>query len=178
MSTATIFDRLDDPTDHLYGLDDPERMRVLASIDVESPDLRRRLDAIATRTAERLDVPIAMVTLVLDTAQVFAGSHGIDPLLAATGIPVEWAMCAHAVATRRPYLVEDAATDPVQATNPAVVINGIGSYAGIPLILDGQALGGHCIITGGPRTFTARDLDELHATADEIIVVLKQYHLD
>lgn len=177
MTTATtIFDRLDDPSDHLYGLDDPQRIRVLASIDFDNAALHADLDAIAARTADRLAMPISLVTLLLDTAQVFAGSHGIGAAVAAAGTPAEWSLCAHAVATRQPYVVEDVANDPVQRANPATAV-GIASYAGVPLVLDGQALGAHCVMGTAARAFTDTDLDELRAGADESIAVIQRYRI-
>ena len=175
---SAIIDRLDDPTDVLHGLDDLPRMRVLASIDLDDPHLRAKLDAISARTAARLNLPIALATLVFDTAQIIAGSHGVGGWIAeAVGTPVEWSFCAHVVAGRRPYVVTDAATDPVQATNPLVTIDGIGSYAGVPLTIDGHVLGGHCVADGQPHDFTEADLAELRAAADEITAVLQQHRI-
>jgi GAF domain-containing protein len=175
---TAVTDRLDDPADVLYGLDAPPRMRVLASVDLDDPDLRAKLDAISARTAARLNLPLAMVTLVFDTAQVIAGSHGVGGWIAdAGGTPVEWSFCAHLVAGRRPYVVPDAAADPVHATNPLVTIDGIGSYAGVPITLDGYVLGGHCIADGRPHDFTDADLAELRRGADEITAVLQQHRL-
>ena len=177
MSAMTIFDRLDDPADHLCGLDDPHRMLVLASIDVHNPDLRRRLDDVTARTATRLNLPVALVTLVLDTAQVFAGSYGIDDSALGAGTPVEWSLCAHAVATGQPYVVTEAATDPIQATNPLVTMAGIGSYAGVPLMVDGYALGTHCVIADTAHTFTDVELDELRSAADDIVTLLQRHRI-
>ena len=175
--TTTVFHRLDDPNDHLCGLDHPPRMQVLASIDLDNPHLRRELDVVAERTAQRLGLRVALVTLVLDTAQICAGSYGVPEQIATGGIPVEWSMCAHAVATRRAYIVPDAAVDPVQAGNPGVAMAGIAGYAGVPLIMDDQALGGHCVITPTPRSFTDAEVRQLHAGATDIVEVLRQYRL-
>ncbi len=178
MINSGIFERLDDPTDHLYGLDAPERLRVLAGIDVDGPRLRADLDAITARTADRLGLPISLVTLVLDSVQLIAGAHGVDGWVAAAGgIPVEWSFCAHAVATGRPYVVTDAAADPVHAGNPLVAIDGIASYAGVPVIVDGQVLGAHCVIGAATHTFTDIDLADLHAATAEVAAALQQHRL-
>jgi GAF domain-containing protein len=176
--SKTIVERFDDPTDHLYGLDNPERMRVLASIDFDHPDLRTALDAITARTADRLGLPISLVTLVLDTAQIMPGAHGVNGWIAAAGgTPVEWSFCAHTVAARRPYVITDAAADPVHRGNPLVAIDGARSYAGVPLIIDGQVLGAHCVIGAVAHTFTDSDLAELQAAAADISAVLQQHRL-
>lgn len=178
MTNRAIFERLDDPTDHLYGLDDPPRLRVLAGIDFDDPFLRADLDAITARTAERLGLPISLVTMVLDSVQLIAGAYGIDGWVAAAGgTPVEWSFCAHAVATGRPYVVTNAAVDPVHAGNPLVTIDGIASYAGVPLIVDGQVLGAHCVVGASAHTFTDTDLAELQAATAEVAAALQHHRV-
>jgi GAF domain-containing protein len=178
MSTADIFERLDDPTDHLFGLDATRRMLVLSSIDLDDVGLRAQLDAITARTADRLGLPSSLVTLVLDTAQVLAGSHGVPEwIVAAGGTPVEWSFCAHTVSRGGPYVVTDATTDPAHADNPLVTVDGVTSYAGVPLVIDGQVLGAHCVLGGHPRTFSEADLAELREAADDIVALLERHRL-
>jgi GAF domain-containing protein len=160
------------------ALTDPRRLLALAGIDLDNPDLQRELDAISARTAGRLGLPIGLVSLVLDTTQVFAGSHGVGGWLAAAGgTPVEWSFCAHTVTTGEPYIVDDAVNDSVQADNPLVTIDNVGSYAGVPLVVGGQVLGAHCVIGTTAHVFTDADLAELRIAAGDIIAVLQQYPL-
>ncbi|MEV0895249.1 GAF domain-containing protein [Actinoplanes sp. NPDC049802] len=169
---------MDTHTDHLSQLGDPRRMRVLASIDLENADLRDRLDSITERTAQRLGLPISLVTLVLDTAQFLAGSHGVTGWVAESrGTPVEWSFCARAVHRRGPYVIVDASADPDHATNPMVAFEGVRSYAGVPLELDGQFLGAHCVVGGAAHTFTDDDISELRRAADEIVALLDRYRI-
>ena len=162
----------------MNGLDDLARMRVLAGLDLDNPVLRRELDAITERTAGRLGLPISLVSFVLDTAQLLGGSYGLDGWIAAVrGVPVEWSFCANAVASGRPYVVPDATTDAQQAGNPLVTVDGVRSYAGVPLVLDGQVLGAHCIIGADAHIFTDADLAELRDRAEEITALLKNYRL-
>ena len=162
----------------MNGLDNLARAQVLAGLDLDNPALRRELDAITERTAGRLGLPISLVSFVLDTAQLLGGSHGIDGWIAAAqGTPVEWSFCANAVASGQPYIVPDATADAQQANNPLVTIDGIRSYAGVPLTLDGQILGAHCIIGTDTHNFTDADLAELRDSADEITALLQNYRL-
>lgn len=155
-----------------------QRLRILGSIDLENPDLRRQLDAVTERTARRLGQPISLVSLVLDTAQFFAGAHGVDGWLGEVrGTPIEWAFCARTVATGQPYLVPDATVDARQATNPLVTCDGIRSYAGVPVVIDGAVLGAHCVMGLASQTFTDADLAELRATAEEISALLQSYRV-
>ena len=158
--------------------DNLARLQVLAGLDLDDPDLRRQLDAITERTAHRLGMPISLVSFVLDTAQLLAGSHGVDGWIAAAhGTPVEWSFCANAVASGQPYIVPDTSTDAVQSTNPLTVVVGFGSYAGVPLAVDGAVVGAHCVIDTAAHDFTDADLAELRESAAEITALLERYRL-
>jgi hypothetical protein len=51
----------------MKGLDNLARIQV-AGLNLDSPVLRRELDAIAERTAGRPALPISLVSFMLDTA--------------------------------------------------------------------------------------------------------------
>ncbi|MEU4563688.1 GAF domain-containing protein [Actinoplanes sp. NPDC023936] len=154
----------------------PDRFEVLADIDLDDPELRRRLDLISERTAGRLGQPVALVSMVLDTAQVFPGSYGLTGWLAEmAGTPIEWSFCVNAVETGAAYVVPDTTVDAKQADNPLVTVDGVRSYAGVPIIVDGAVLGTHCVLGTDAREFTDADLAELRRGADEISGVLGAY---
>lgn len=159
-------------------LTDPGRILALAGLDLDHPELRRRLDAITDRTAERLGLPISLVSFVLDTAQFLGGSHGVDNWIsAAQGTPVEWSFCAHTVRTGHDFVVPDTTEEPHLAGNPLVTVDGFRSYAGVPLIFDGHVLGAHCVIGTATHEFTEADLAELRAGAEEIAAALSEFRL-
>lgn len=165
-------------TDLLSAFADPHRMQVLASIDFDDVELRAKLDAVTARTTARLGLPTSMVTLVLDSAQVVVGSHGVSGWVAASGgTPTEWAFCANVVRKEQPYVVPDAANDPVQRNNPLVTDVGFGSYAGVPLVVDGEVLGAHCVLDDAPHTFTEAEMAELRSAAAEIVALLQQHRV-
>ncbi|WP_328474511.1 GAF domain-containing protein [Actinoplanes sp. NBC_00393] len=150
----------------------------MAGIDLDNVELRGRLDAITARTAARLGQPVSLVSMVLDTAQFFPGSHGLDGWLADLhGTPAEWSFCATAVRTGTAYVVPDATSDEHQASNPLVTVDGVRSYAGVPIVVDGQILGAHCVLGFQEQTFSEADLAELRRSAQEIGAVLEAYRL-
>jgi GAF domain-containing protein len=154
------------------------RLSVLAGIDLDNADLRQRLDAITERTAGRLGQPVCLVSMVLDSAQEFAGAHGLDGWLSDVGgTPVEWSFCSTVVETSEAYVVADAATDPDQSGNPLVGFDGVRSYAGAPVVVDGAVVGAHCVFGFEAHAFTDEDMAELEAAADEIATLLRAYPL-
>jgi len=153
------------------GREDEARLREIVELDLLSPDVDDILQATVEEAADRLGLPQAMVTVVLDQAQFFAAHHGIDGWLAeARGTPVEWSFCALAVASGEPFVVEDATTHPLTRDNPLVEHEGIRCYAGIPLVSSrGYPLGTLCVIGKVPHTFSDADLETLRGLAAKAV---------
>jgi GAF domain-containing protein len=154
----------------------PDRMAEIVRLDVFSQSSRQQLDRAAQKAAERLGTPVGLVSIVLDGAQQFAGSHGLTGWMEQSGgTPVEWSFCATMVRTAEPYLVPDTSSDVIQRYNPLVAHDGIGSYAGAPLITSkGEVLGSCCVISGEAREYSEQDVAVLRALADEIVAELER----
>ena len=151
--------------------DDEARLREIVELGLLSPETDPILQDTVEEAARRLNLPKALVTVVLDQAQFFAAHHGVDGWLAETnGTPVEWSFCAHAVATGEPFVVEDATTHPVTRDNPMVTVEDVRCYAGIPLVSSrGHALGTLCVIGTEPRAFREDELDALRGLARKAV---------
>lgn len=156
---------------------DYARLAALAGYQLDSPQQRAELDAVAAGTAADLDMPISLVTVVLDSAQLFLGSSGVTGWLAeAGGMPAEWAFCTNVVASGKPYVVNDAPHDPEHHDNPLVVMDGVTSYAGVPLVgPDGHVLGAHCVISSAPREFGCAEYDRLRDGAASAIAIMERF---
>lgn len=157
----------------------PERMRRIAAYDLFDSGLRERLDAVARDTADRLRAPVSLVSVVLDSAQLMLGMHGVPGWVGEVrGAPAEWALCTQTVLGAEPYLVPDSTDDVLQADNPFVTMAGLRSYAGVPLRDDGgQVLGAHCIIDLVPRVFTDHDIAVLDEGAAQSMRILARYRV-
>ncbi|PPK94173.1 GAF domain-containing protein [Kineococcus xinjiangensis] len=158
---------------------DVERLTEIGRFDLFSDEARARLDGFARRAAERLGLPIGLVNIVLYDAQHMAGSHGLTGWLAETrGTPVEWSFCATSVRTGEEYVVPDAQLDEAQCDNPLVTIDGIRSYAGVPLITSaGHVLGSCCVLGTEVHEFTATEVAELRAMAAEVVAEIESLRL-
>jgi len=155
------------------------RLLEVSRYDFEAPEVRAALHRLARRAAECFDLPIGLVSIVLDSALYLAGMHGIDGWMAeAEGTPVEWSFCANAVRSGQPYVVEDATVDAIQADNPLVTIDGIRSYAGAPLVTEsGHVLGACCVIGTAPRTFTPDEVRLLVEMAQDAVDEIARHRL-
>ena len=79
------------PAIHDDPVTDLERLAEIADLDLFSAQAQSRLDEFARQAAARFDLPIGLVTVVLDGAQCFAGKYGVAEWMNETqGTPVEW----------------------------------------------------------------------------------------
>lgn len=161
----------------LADLADLDRLVALTRYDLNDPQLRAELDDITRGTAEQLGQPVSLVTIVLDRAQLFLGSHGLVGWAGeGDGTPAEWAFCAELVRTGELYVMPDATVDPLHHDNPLVTEVGVRSYAGAPVITeDGRVLGGHCVVGLEPRQYSDDDLAVLRAAAQQVMSILPRY---
>ncbi|WP_432565199.1 GAF domain-containing protein [Kineococcus sp. SYSU DK003] len=158
-------------------LTDRARLEAVAAWDGSRPELKRRLDEVAARTAARLGFPLSLVNLVLDSSTLFAGSHGLVGWVAEVGgLPAEWSFCTTTVVENAPYVVPDAAADDRQRDNPVVTGGGVRSYAGVPLrTRDGRVVGAHCVLGVEPHEFGPGEIAELERAAAELVAVFEEY---
>ena len=112
-------------------------------------------------SAEQLNVPIALLTLVDGQRQWFKSRVGLE----ATETPRDISFCGHAIMKNDLFVVEDASSDPRFADNPLVTGEPhIRFYAGAPLSSpSGHHIGTLCVIDTVPRTLGPVELSILDA---------------
>ena len=151
---------------------DADRLAEIVELQLLDEEVDPILRDVAARAASGLELPVSLVSVVLDEALHVAASHGIDGLwLGETrGHPVEWSFCATSVRTRDAFVVEDAATHPYHRTNPLVLEDGVRCYAGVPLISSrGFVLGNLCVVGLEQRAFTDDEIALLRTLAAEAV---------
>jgi GAF domain-containing protein len=152
-----------------------ERLLELAALDLGADIDDPALQQLVERAAHDLGLPIAAVSIVLDSAQYFIASHGLSGWIAdARGTPREWAFCERAVVSKQPYIVEDASRELFAEGNPLVESGAIGCYLGYPLrTRNDQVLGTLCVLGVRPRSFSQDEIDQLGVLADRVMAVLE-----
>lgn len=161
-------------TDPLY---DEARLREIIDLDLLSDDVDPLLADIAAEAAERLELPVSLISVVLDEALHVAGFHGPDGLWLdeTRGHPVEWSFCATSVRTRDAFVVENAEVHPDHQTNPLVTQDGVRCYAGVPMISSrGYVLGNLCVVGLEQRPFSEADVTVLRDLAAEAVRRIEQ----
>jgi GAF domain-containing protein len=152
-------------------VDEEARLQALHASGLLEARSGGHLDRIASKLAETFETPIALVTLVDESCQIWKGSAGLPDDLAAAGqAPRETSICGHVVAIEAPLVVENTLRDPRFANNPFLRTHGIRFYAGAPLRTPcGQVIGSLCVIDTKPRSITSREVKLLQMMADELM---------
>lgn len=136
-----------------------ERLHVLRALAILDTKAEERFDRV-TRIATRMfNVPIALVTLVDANRQWFKSCIG----LSTTETSRDISFCGHAILGSEAFVIQDAAEDIRFHDNPLVIGEPhIRFYAGRPIrTTHGFKIGTLCLIDSQPRTFSAKDINDL-----------------
>ena len=151
------------------ALSDPERLRVIGLPGLLDVEPEGHADRWAQVAAEALDAPVAMLTILDRDQQLFKSTHGLGGWMATQrGLPLTHSICQHVVAAQRPLAVQDARIQAGLADNLAVVELGVVAYAGVPIIVSGQAVGALCVVEPHPRDWTTPELRLLDKLAQGV----------
>lgn len=136
-----------------------DRLAALHGLRLLDTPPSESIDRVAALTAQVLDVPIALVSLIDASRQWFLARVGVDH----TETPRDISFCAHAVQERRLLNIPDATQDVRFAANPMVTGEPrVRAYLGVPLYSRaGHAVGTLCAIDGRPRHFDAGEVRAL-----------------
>lgn len=139
------------------------RLSVLNVCDVLDQPVDPDLQRLVQLASRRFAVPIALVSLIDEDRQWCFAQVG----LTARETPRDQAFCAHAIVAESSLIVCDATQDPRFRDNPLVVGPPyIRFYAGVPLLVEGAALGTLCIIDFEPRaTLNSEEMTDLQDLA-------------
>lgn len=149
------------------GLESPARLKVVRETGLLDSSEDHEFDQLTRLASRLLRVPTALVTIVAKDRQYVKSNSGQGentPNPAGSSQTLDMSFCRHAVASREPLIVEDAREHPLVQDSGAIAA-GVLAYAGIPLEVDGEAIGALCVIDSRPRVWSPNDLDTLRALA-------------
>jgi len=151
--------------------DESGRLHALESYGILDTAPEEDLDALTRLTAELLDVPIALVSIVDRDRQWFKSRYGLD----VPETPRDVSFCGHVVCDDRALVVGDALSDERFRDNPLVTGDPtVRFYAGLPLRTpDGHVLGTLCAIDRRPRALSAAQQKQIEVLAGQVMARLE-----
>lgn len=125
------------------------------------------LDALSQRVALALRIPVAFVSLIDESRDVYPGQSGFGPDLAANREYAGRTFCHLTLAAGAAVVIADTHVDPSHRAIPIVTTLGVRAYLGIPLMVGAHMVGSLCAIDVTPREWSEADMDLMFAMADE-----------
>lgn len=144
----------------------------MGQVLAQEPDAE--LQAIVAEGAAVLEVPIALVTLVLERTQYFRAHHGLSNELAlARATDRDLSFCQFVVRDGLPFTVSEASRD-TRVPQELVHRYGIESYLGVPVTISGEVVGTLCGVDTQPRVFSDQQVELWRALAKRVSARLQQ----
>ncbi|RNE62517.1 GAF domain-containing protein [Cryobacterium tepidiphilum] len=143
------------------------RMDAVGRYDLLDTPPDGAFDRITALAARVFSVPIAIVSVVDHDRIWFKSHHGTE----VGQIGRDGGLCASAILSNEPWIVEQARNDPRALANPLVAGElGLQFYAGVPLrTSDGFNLGTLCVLDVEPRTVSQDEIETLRDLADMVM---------
>jgi diguanylate cyclase (GGDEF)-like protein len=152
-----------------------KRLRVLQETGLLDSLPEAAFDRLTRLAAHVMGAPTALVTLVDAHRQFFKSALGLDePWASQRETPLSYSFCKYVTADRAPLIVSDARDDRRLRGSPGVTELGAVAYAGIPLLVQGEAVGAFCVVDNRPRHWPK---DQLHLLEDLAASVVSEIEL-
>lgn len=146
-----------------------ERLASLESIGLDRTS-EAAYNELVELAAFSAHTPMASITLVSDDEAWFKATIGFE----ADAIERVDSICGHTVASGEPLIVPNLLEDERFHDNPLVTGPlAVRFYAGVPLILDGLAVGTLCVLDQRPRTFLSDDRRALQIIGKQVAAHLR-----
>lgn len=128
---------------------------------------REQFNHITEHVRVTMDVPVAIISIVDEDRQVFAGHSGLPSPWDERGeTPMTHSFCQYVVEHNAPLIVTDANLHDLVRSNHAIADLGVIAYLGVPIYLGGgELVGALAAIDTQPRVWTDRDLATLQSLA-------------
>ena len=152
-----------------------ERLATLQNANILDSLPEDSFDQVTAKVARVFEVPIALITFIDRERQWIKSGTGLPEDMAETRtIERAQSICGHVIASDQALTVEDIARDRRFANNPLLSERGLRFYAGVPLRLNGHAIGSLCLLDIKPRRMSEREQRLLELMAEDVVEELKR----
>ena len=169
VSRAAVDDDVADRAVH-----DRQRLAMVESIGLLDTAAEEPYDRISRIAAHMMSAPIATVTLIDRDRQFYKACVGIpEPLRTTRETPLDYSFCKHTIALGTPLVIADTLLDPRVAEIPSVTQFNVRAYAGVPLLISGQAVGTLCVMDLRPRSWSDTEVETLIDLAATVMTEIR-----
>ena len=162
------------PADGTDDAGESARLAALARTRLLDSPAEEPYDRIARLAARVLDAPISTVTLIDRDRQFYKACVGLpEPLRSVRQTPLEYSFCKHTIALGSPLIIGDTGIDDRVSGMLSVTEFGVQAYAGVPLLVDGFAIGTLCVMDIRPRTWSEEQVGMLTDLAAAVMTEIQ-----
>ncbi|WP_251132883.1 EAL domain-containing protein [Exiguobacterium sp. s7] len=135
-----------------------ERMKTILRLEILNTPREERYDRISRLVARTLDMPVALISILTTDQQWIKSCQGVA--LENSSVERKWTLCDRVVTGKSALVIEDVRTAEAMSDNP--LLEGIGFYAGVPLLTrSGHVIGTLCVTDERSRRFDTEALQTL-----------------
>lgn len=147
------------------AIGDERRLAAVKATGLLDSEVEEAFDRL-TRLAVRLvGVPAAFVSLVDEHRDFYKSACGFGEPLASSRELEGPTFCHFTIQSAEPLVIPDTRADPVYRDVPTVQSLGVAAYVGIPILINGQAVGAFCAIDIVPRSWSEVEITALKELA-------------
>ncbi|HEU4883059.1 MAG TPA: ATP-binding protein [Longimicrobium sp.] len=147
---------------------DPARLAAVRETRLLDAAAEAPFDRLTRLAVRLLNVPATFLSLVDEERDFYLAATGFGEPLASARELAGRTFCHFTVAgatPEHPLVIPDTGADPVYNTVPTVQTLGVAAYVGVPLMIDGQAVGAFCAIDTAPHPWTEAEVEVLRELA-------------
>jgi PAS domain S-box-containing protein len=154
---------------------DPARLAAVRGTELLDTPPEPAFDRLTRLAVRLLGVPATFLSLVDEDRDFYKAATGLGEPLASAREIAGRTFCHFSIAgatPEHPLVITDTRADPDYRQVPTVDSLGVAAYVGVPLVIDGQAVGSFCAIDMTPRQWTRDEVEvltELAASAQREI---------
>ncbi len=147
---------------------DPARLAAVRDTGLLDAPAEPPFDRLTRLAVRLLGVPATFLSLVDEGRDFYLASTGFGEPLASARELAGRTFCHFSIAgatPEHPLVIHDTRADPSYRQVPTVDTLGVAAYVGVPLVVDGHAIGSFCAIDTQPRGWTADEVEVLRELA-------------
>jgi PAS domain S-box-containing protein len=147
------------------SLRDAARLATLRATGLLDSAEEEAFDRLTRLAAKLTSAPVTFISLVDDGRDFYKSCFGFPEPLASTREMTGTTFCHFALVSRGPLVIEDTLADPLYRDVPTVQSLGVRAYLGVPLKINGVAIGSFCAIDFQPRVWSALQVEVMEELA-------------
>jgi PAS domain S-box-containing protein len=147
---------------------DPARLAMVRQTGLLDAAAEQPFDRLTRLAVRLLNVPATFLSLVDEERDFYLAATGFGEPLASARELAGRTFCHFTVAgatPEHPLVIPDTGADPLYSGVPTVQTLGVAAYVGVPLMLDGHAVGAFCAIDTAPHAWTEAEVEVLRELA-------------